>query len=154
MPAKKKKSKAAAGTARGFATVSTASKARVNEVEQEQTAKEEIAQTPIAKDASSIVHLSGDAQLSKEQNLASLSPEELETKLEDNELQVFLDKYGEPVRKEAGRHATRLKTDRRLLRAQAADLNVRPWLSQELIVQILDQVEADERRVSQHTKPR
>ncbi|KAI0407761.1 helicase associated domain-containing protein [Xylaria palmicola] len=150
---KKKKTKAAANPARGFATTSVASKPRVETTAPTQTPPN----GPAASDptAAGLPKPNGsstpstiaqpDQDTSRAQQETSLSPEEFERQLEESELQLLVEKHAQKVKRDAARQKTRLETDRRLLRGQAEPLNTRKWLPQELMDQILDLIQAETR---------
>ncbi|RFU79537.1 dead-like helicase [Trichoderma arundinaceum] len=151
MAGAKKKKKPLANPARGFATTSVASKPRLEVVE------------PVGSQSSSGVNTPKTAPLtgseatplsskSAEQNVervsakeVALSPEEFERQLEESELQLFVEKYSQKVRRDAQRQCSRLETDRRLLRSQAENINTQKWLPRELMDHILDLIKAESR---------
>lgn len=134
MAPNKKKKKPASNPARGFATTSTASKAKVNEVEVDRVdaSTEEPARINEKTQGPANV-LSNDIDKNVEKALHELSPEELEKQLEESTLQVFVETHGTKTKKEVSRHLSRLQTERRLLRAQAEPLVTRQWLPQEIM---------------------
>lgn len=146
MAGKKKAKKPAANPARGFATTSIASKPRVDPVEgvDELTAgkADEARSTPLSKDvpppASNDDDKPGDPA-------EDLSPEEFEKRLEEADLQLFVERHAQKCKRDAQRQKTRLETDRRLLRAQAESIYTKKWLPQELMDQILDLIQAEGR---------
>jgi len=152
--AKKKKSKPSANPARGFATTSVASKPRVdaNASTSTQESLPDSGTKPVsaagpgasnAAGASAIAHSNtGDTQTQPE---ASLSAAEFEKQLEESELQLLVEKHAQKVKRDASRQKTRLETERRLLRGQAEALNMRKWLPQELMDQIIDLIQAESR---------
>lgn len=140
MAPSKKKRKPASNPARGFATTSTVSKAKVNDVVEndEETETEELEQGA----ANVLIHQVGD---NVEKALHELSPEELEKQLEESTLQVFAETYGNKIKKEASRQTTKLQTERRLLRTQAEPLDTRQWLPPEttqLVLNLLEPLDA------------
>ncbi|KAL8651060.1 MAG: hypothetical protein Q9226_004873, partial [Calogaya cf. arnoldii] len=133
MAPKRKSKKATSNPARGFATTSTASKKVPTGESLESTAPEEPQVQPIAELPS------GDAPVDKE--LQDLSPEELEKQLEESDLQLFVEKHLDKIRRDVTRQVTRLQTEKRLLRPQGEYLSTRSWLPpeiMELIAQTLD----------------
>lgn len=72
-----------------------------------------------------------------------LSAEQFEKQLEDNELQILVDKHAQKSKRDALRQKTRLETDRRVLRAQAEVLGTRKWLPPELMEEILELIKAE-----------
>ena len=151
MVAKKGKKKVASNPARGFATTSIASKPKPErkdaDTSNEPSEKHSSVSTPAAAEKSpqSGQQVQGQEQQASNNNKTStdrelheLSPEELEARLEWSELQSFVEQQGPKVRKESARQVSRLKTDRRVLRGQAELLNIREWLPEELMQQIVD----------------
>jgi ATP-dependent RNA helicase DHX29 len=140
-PAKKKK-KAAANPARGFATTSTVSKARIEQEQPEQPQIEEIgAMTgPVPNTSVSTTAKVGVEQV---RELSELTPEELETQLEESELQILVETHGDKSRRDSSRQISRLQTERRLLRSQALPLITSHWLPSEVVQIILDQIQSD-----------
>ncbi|KAG9763961.1 ATP-dependent RNA helicase A, partial [Aureobasidium melanogenum] len=151
MVAKKGKKKVASNPARGFATTSIASKPKPDkkdaDTSNEPSEKQSSLSTPAAAETSpqsgqqgqdQAQHASNNNKSSADRELHELSPEELEARLELSELQSFIEHQGPKVRKESARQVTRLKTDRRVLRGQADLLNIREWLPEELMQQIID----------------
>ncbi|KAI2609223.1 P-loop containing nucleoside triphosphate hydrolase protein [Hypoxylon sp. NC1633] len=150
--AKKKKTKAAANPARGFATTSIASKPRA-EIANEPlpTAADEgkldAPPTSSSHDPNAPPSNSNpDSYIPENKHRKEvLSPEEFERQLEESDLQLLVEKYAQKVKRDAQRQKSRLETDRRLLRVQAESLNTRKWLPQELMDQILDLIQAENR---------
>ncbi|KAL8852735.1 MAG: hypothetical protein Q9221_002365 [Calogaya cf. arnoldii] len=134
MAPKRKSKKATSNPARGFATTSTASKTKVPTEELlERTAPEEPQVQPVAEPPS------GDAPVEKEPH--ELSPEELEKQLEESDLQLFVEKHMDKIRRDVTRQVTKLQTEKRLLRPQGEYLSTRSWFPpeiMELIAQTLD----------------
>lgn len=160
MPPKKKKTKAAANPARGFATTSVASKpvTRLETAEENPTAangKAAATSVPAAPDAKGSGAKPLDPSTAATDDQArgpaatsqkpDLTPEEFEKQLQESELQLLVEKHGQKVKRDAQRQKTRLETDRRLLRSQADTINTRKWLPQELMDHILDLIQAEHR---------
>ena len=156
--AKKKKTKAPANPARGFATTSIASRPRVENPDS--TSSAGAPELPSSKTqggkpgAPSSSAASGKKAASGAQsNDASkasppkkeLSPEEFEKQLEESELQLLVEKHAQKVRRDAQRQKSRLETDKRLHRSSAESVNTRKWLPQELMDEILDLIQAEGR---------
>ncbi|KAI1811389.1 helicase associated domain-containing protein [Poronia punctata] len=149
--AKKKKSKPVANPARGFATISVASKPRADAIAPAQKPLPDGVTPPVlialdsggssASDVLPGAHSNAGAPRPE----ASLSPEEFEKHLEESELQLLVEKHSEKVKRDAARQKTRLDTERRLLRGQAEALNTRKWLPQELLNEVLDLIQAESR---------
>lgn len=143
----KKKKKPAANAARGFATTSVASKNKAENIAAS-TDDDHADATPPETDGTS--HPQGKATVTKEgqandpsksngeRDLHELSPEELEQRLEQSELQSFAEQLGPKVRKESSRQISRLQTDRRLLRSPAEFLTLKQWIPTEVFQQILN----------------
>ncbi|KAL8727270.1 MAG: hypothetical protein Q9166_006151 [cf. Caloplaca sp. 2 TL-2023] len=136
MAPKRKNKKAVSNPARGFATISTASKAQLpSDQTSEKTSPsgdnevQVIEQTPF------------EGIVPAEKELHELSPSELEARLEESDLQLFVEKYIEKIKKDVFRQVAKLQTDKRLLRAQAESLSTRSWLSPEITDSILQTLE-------------
>ncbi|TDZ33876.1 putative helicase [Colletotrichum trifolii] len=149
-PSKKKK-KPAVNPARGFATTSVASsKARAEPAE----ASENTAGGRSACTATQLTpqgapsSVAQPALVGDDTNKNVLSAEEYEKQLEEDELQLLVEKYAQKIRRDAQRQRARLETDRRLLRAQADAVNTKRWLPQELMDQVLDLIQAESRFAS------
>ena len=138
MAPNKKKKKPMANAARGFATTSVTSKSKIQELEIEETAKatkpaiENEFPVPISKSVPTAPSQNADT------DFTNLTPEELEAKLEESELQLLVEKYADKTKKDALRQTARLQTERRLLRSQAERLSLVNWLPDELIDLILN----------------
>ncbi|EHK25034.1 uncharacterized protein TRIVIDRAFT_178589 [Trichoderma virens Gv29-8] len=151
MAGAKKKKKPAANPARGFATTSVASKPRLEIVEPAGSPSSSGVNTPktappagseATPPPSKQTEQSGEQTTTKE---VVLSPEEFERQLEESELQLFVEKYSQKVKRDAQRQCSRLETDRRLLRSQAENINTQKWLPRELMDHILDLIKAESR---------
>lgn len=144
MAGKKKTKKPAANPARGFATQSIASKARVEPVD-EPTPPSKKAAEPTKSNGplqpNDVDNSANDAQIKKK----DLTPEEFEAQLEEAELQLLVEKHAQKTRRDAQRQKQRLDTDRRLLRSQAEPINAKKWLPTELMDHILDLIQAEGR---------
>lgn len=127
-PASKKKKKPVANPARGFATTSIASKPKSEKAENLEpvtTATEETGPTPLP-----ITLVTPTIKVSEsERELHELSPDELEKRLEESELQFLVEKHEAKSQRDALRHVAKLQTDCRLLRAQAQGISTRQLLS-------------------------
>lgn len=149
---KKKKTKPAANPARGYATTSTISKARVEPTESDSAAskqnpeasKSTVPDTQTPDDA-------GKTPNAAEQRKKDLTPEELEAQLEADELQLWVDKHAQKTKRDAQRQKQRLETDRRVLRGSAESLNAKKWLPTELMDQILHLIQAESRYAASST---
>lgn len=141
MAPKRKTKKATSNPARGFATTSTASKTKLpTEESLGSTAPDEPQAQPTAKDTPS-----GDAPVEKE--LHELSPEELEKQLEESDLQLFVEKYLDKIKRDVSRQVSRLQTEKRLLRPQAESLSTRSWLPPEIMELIAQSLDAEQQSV-------
>lgn len=144
----KKKKKPTANSARGYATVSAASKNVLKDEKEAASTDDSGVDTPVitsATDNSQDVRTKDTASVSV---LSNLSPEELEAHLETSELQAFVERYGPKVKKESSRHAQRLRTERRVMRGQAEFLSVKHWLPEELMEELINLVHLDVERES------
>ena len=127
MAPNKKKKKPASNPARGFATTSTASKTKeqdVDEVEQEDGWGASGQSAKLVSEEGSVL-TNGGPTIKPEKALQDLSPEELELQLENSSLQILVDTYRKKTEKDAFRQASRLQTERRVLRSQAEHLSTR-----------------------------
>lgn len=148
MAGKKKTKKPAANPARGFATTSIASKARVDPTEasgDSTPASKANEAAPPTNDAPPTAPNNASTEAGEKAQEKQLTPEEFERQLEESELQLLVDKYAQKVRKDAQRQKTRLETDRRLLRGSAEPIGAKKWLPQELMDHILDLIRAEGR---------
>lgn len=144
MAPKRKNKKPAGNPARGFATTSTASKAQASrEIAAEQNASESL---PEQQDAPENL---GGRVISVEKELHQLSPEELEKQLDVSDLNLFLEKHGEKVKRDVTRQVNKLQTEKRLYRAQAELLPTRSWLPQDMMQLIIEAIESEQSSESQ-----
>lgn len=128
MAPNKKKKKPAGNPARGFATTSIASKPKQEKpVATEEPGLPEKEDGPVAEPAQQPSSTPAPAPKQVEQ-----TPEELEAQLERDELQLLVEKHAPKVRRESRRQATKLQTDRRVLRAAAESLTTHDWLSSDI----------------------
>ncbi|KAI9668434.1 MAG: hypothetical protein M1831_001188 [Alyxoria varia] len=140
---KNKKKKPAANPARGFATTSIASKPKQksepesgNESSVKDSQNVSSTATP-AKAASEPSKHVEDGQR-KEKELHELSPEELEQRLEETELQNLVEKISTKTKRDSSRCVNKLQTDCRLLRANAhQSVQTKNYLPPEVTQQIL-----------------
>ena len=146
MAPNKKKKKPMSNPARGFATTSTASKPKVD------VATELESGVLLENSENHAASINADAGIStkkpsnegREKALHELTPEELESQLENSGLQLLVEKHGEKTKKETSRQASRLQTEKRLLRSQADHLSIRQWLPPEIMHVITDMLQAKE----------
>lgn len=146
MAPNKKKKKPASNPARGFATVSIPSKPKTNN---EVLHPEEITISALPDSQDRTFH-EGPTTADGAPGLRDLSPEQLEKYLVDAELQSLVDKCGARSKRESLRQATKLETERRLLRPQAIYLHLSQWLPFEIMEQILEFAK-EERKIAELT---
>ncbi|CEJ92219.1 hypothetical protein VHEMI07880 [[Torrubiella] hemipterigena] len=143
MAGTKKKKKAVANPARGFATTSIASKPRP---ETSEASNDPSSTDQAKKPAEAAAERSDEAQIAKPDNgPPPLSAEEFEKQLEESELQLLVEKFALKTKRDAQRQKNRLETDRRLLRGQADPINVTKWLPPDILDHILDLIKAESR---------
>ncbi|KAL4962628.1 putative ATP dependent RNA helicase [Aspergillus stella-maris] len=145
-PNSKKKKKPAANPARGFATVSVPKAKPAESSEPASTVdsksvSESDRQTPA--EPTQPAPSSNDAP-----SLQQLTPEQLEQHLEDAELQILVEKHAAKCKSDAIRQATKLDTERRVLRQQAIPVNLLEWLPSDVVSSILGLAEAEEQGLS------
>ena len=131
MVSKKKNKKAPANPARGFATTSVVSKSKVEN--DSQVAQQTQSEEALPESSREAIAVKPAGSQCNAKDLSELSPEELEAQLEESELQLFVEKYRAKAKKHASRNATRLLTERRLLRNQADSLPISRWLPDEVM---------------------
>ena len=136
MAPNKRKKKAAPNPGRGFATTSIPSKSKP----QEDIATTEKAEPEAPQPADDASHETGNRS---ERELHQLTPDEFEHQLEESELQLLIEKYGAKSRKSASHQATKLITEKRILRPQAEELIVQSWLPEELMFLLHSYVNAE-----------
>lgn len=145
MPSKKKK-KPVANPARGFATVSVASKPKAEDVTDSADASDAGSTLTVpTSTASEDVKLAHDAtQDSTKAELAKqITAEELEEQLERDDLQLLMEKVSRKVQRDASRQVVKVETDRRVLRTQAQPLYTRDCLPDELMLEVIELVKED-----------
>lgn len=137
MAPNKKKKKAASNPGRGFATTSIPSKSKPPEQKHEVAVTADLAASaPTATDNNDF-----EKPQKPDRELHELEPDELERQLEESDLQLLAEKYGDKTRKDASHQASKLSTEKRLLRSQAETLIVRSWLPEDLLNLVLSYVE-------------
>ncbi|KAL8765432.1 MAG: hypothetical protein Q9209_007500 [Squamulea sp. 1 TL-2023] len=139
MAPKRKNKKAASNPARGFATTSTASKTKAPSEERLENSLQPHELPPEAN-AQDVPRDDVAAQ----EDVHELSPEELEKQLEESDLQLFIDKHLDKIKKDVSRQVMRLKTEKRLLRPQADSLSTRSWLPPEIMELIKQTLELEQ----------
>jgi ATP-dependent RNA helicase DHX29 len=136
--APKKRRKAASNPARGFATVSLPSKAKVDDA----LSESERAPASVGGVAQSDSESRGTADVSQSllepSSFQDMTADQLEVHLEDAELEIIVEKSSERAKSEAARQVARLETERRTLRAQAIPLETDDWLTESLVEEILN----------------
>ncbi len=155
---KKKGKKQPVNPARGFATTSIASKSQLPTEASDSPEHQSEAPSTIVAGQPRRETRAQDEQSSKEflPHTHQISPQELEEQLENDELQLLLERHSPRVSKESSRHVTKFQTDCRLLRAQSSILYSRDWLPTQLLDEILDYAtqETDHRTVTNEVGPR
>lgn len=154
MAPNRKKKKPVANPARGFSTTSTPSKTKEQSPnEPEHQDHDEVSGEDVepAFDTGNVPNESLSA-VGLEKPLEHLSPQELESELENSSLQIIVDRYREKTNRDASRHVSRLQTEKRLIRAQAVSLYTQHWLPTEIIQLIIDLYDAqnDSRKGYKH----
>lgn len=89
-------------------------------------------------------HQAGAGAPEATSSLQNYSPEELERHLEEAELQILVDKFAAKCKSDAARQATKLETERRVLRQQSVPLSVLEWLPTGVQDKILELANAEE----------
>ena len=148
MAPNRKKKKPASNPARGFATTSTASKPKIldtNKIEIKDGL--ELSEQAVDAEGEGGVRLQQAAATEPEKDLQDLTPEELESQLEDSSLQIIVESHSEQVKKDVSRQLSRLQTERRLLRSQAEHLNTRRWLPPEILVVVAEMIESQKSHI-------
>jgi ATP-dependent RNA helicase DHX29 len=146
-PNSKKKKKPAANPARGFATVSVPSKVKPTETsEPASTVDSKSVSESDRPTPSEPTHTAPSSD--KTPSLQNYTPEELERHLEDAELQILVEKYAAKCKSDAVRQASKLETERRVLRQQAVSVNHVEWLPSDVVSSILALAEAEEQGLS------
>lgn len=146
MAPNKKKKKAASNPARGFATTSTASKPKHDGAKELKSGvqldvENNDAHSTISKDC---VRIDSSANREHEKPLDELTPEELESQLEESGLQILVENHGENIKKSVSRQLSRFQSEKRLLLSQAEQLSIRQWLPPEIMQIITDLLQAQE----------
>jgi ATP-dependent RNA helicase DHX29 len=133
-----KKKKKAASNARGFATTSTPSKPKLDQLTDAQVESSPRHDTPTSEPIS-------EASERQSHPIAkvSLTPEEYEAQLERDALQLLVEKHASKVRREARRQVGRIRTDRRVLRGQAQALMVHEWVPDAVLEEIMSLAQAE-----------
>lgn len=150
MAPNKKKKKPASNPARGFATTSTASKPKNDEAKElEGGVSLDVINAPVLSTAAEDnTRTETSSNREPEKALDELTPDELESQLEESSLQILVENHGEKTKKDVHRQVSRLWTERRLLRSQAEHLAVRRWLPPEMMQLITDLLQAQEEAIT------
>lgn len=139
MAAGKKKKKPAVNLARGFAITSTPSKPKSQNTIDDQSAPDPTGNKD-EKNSPVVAPVDVTSNKQSEKLVPELNPDQLEKQLEDSDLLLLVEKYGESVKKSVFRQVSKLRTERRLLRAQADHLRTRSWLPFDLIELVIDRL--------------
>lgn len=144
---KKKKSKPAANPARGYATTSIVSRARVEPTDDTSAVSSKKGPDAAKSNApaTEAVHAEPEKGSTNANPKKDLTPEEFEAQLQESELQLLVEKHALKTRRDAQRQKQRLETDRRLLRGSSETINTKKWLPTELLDHILDLIYAEGR---------
>lgn len=145
----KKKKKPLSNPARGVATTSIASKPKTEVIENDVQLSQNNSEKPTDASQANSLPDSGSQTGVNIPTESSLTAEEFEKQLENSELQVLVEKYGQKSKRDAARQKSRLETDRRVLRGQADFLGTRKWLPAELMEEILELIKTEARSLSQ-----
>ncbi|KAH9864527.1 hypothetical protein J1614_010462 [Plenodomus biglobosus] len=141
-----KKKKPAGNPARGFATTSIPSKPKLEKLAADTASIEAATAQTVPQDGAppAVAPANESASPVAASQLELIqTPEELEAQLERDELQLLVEKHAPKVRREANRHATRLQTDRRVLRGQSHAMTVHDWLSRDTLDRIVALAQAE-----------
>ena len=146
MAPNKKKKKPASNPARGFATMSIASKPKHDEVKELQggVQLDALDMHSLAAAAEDSIRNEDSFSRDPEKALCELTPEELESQLEESGLQILVEDHGEKTKKTVSRFVSRLQTEKRLLRSQAEQLGIRQWLPPEIMQIVTGLMQAQE----------
>lgn len=136
--APKKKRKPAANPARGFATTSLPSKAKVLEAKEHVADESEASETgpdrnPAVASYAGIAASKNGEHSGQAGDISKMSAEELEAHLENSELEAMVDKHAARCLADARRQVARLENERRQLRLQAYKLSTYSWLPDDTI---------------------
>lgn len=146
MAPNKKKKKPASNPARGFATTSTASKPKLDEAKELEGSVPLMVSDPhiLLTPAEDNTRTEDSSSREPEKALDELTPEELESQLEESSLQILVESHGEKTKKHVSRQVSRIQIEKRLLRSQAEHLSIRQWLPPEIMQVITDLLQAQE----------
>lgn len=146
MAPNKKKKKLASNPARGFATTSTASKPKHDGAKELESGVQLDVENSDAHSTNleDCVRIDSSSNREHEKPLDELTPEELESQLEESGLQIIVENHGEKIKKSVSRQVFRFQSEKRLLRSQAEQLSIRQWLPLEIMQTITDLLQAQE----------
>jgi ATP-dependent RNA helicase DHX29 len=136
-----KKKKPAANPARGFATTSIPSKSKPEKVD-DPVASVDV-ETATKTEPNSVLENAAASVLPAASTEVHQTPEELEAQLERDELQLLVEKHKAKVQRDAARLDSKVRTDCRVLRAQAQNLPLAPFLPDDLKFQLIDLVQRE-----------
>lgn len=138
-----KKKKATTNPARGFATISIASKTKSQAPEESNTPKDAIS---VKTSSSTANDETVPSELTpKPREEVNQPTPEFEERLERDELQLLVEKYGTKVRRDSSRQISKCETDLRLLRGQALRIPD-DALPEELVLQIIEEARKEKPR--------
>jgi ATP-dependent RNA helicase DHX29 len=158
MAPNKKKKKAAANPARGFATTSLPSRSKAADVDEtnengsdiKPLTTEDVSTKDNAKHSDvNLAEGSKGAVTGGPKEINEMSPEELEDHLENAELEDLVEQHAARCISEANRQASRLETEQRQLRSLSYRLSTYSWLPNEIVAELYDMDGTD----SRHTPP-
>jgi ATP-dependent RNA helicase DHX29 len=138
-----KKKKPAANPARGFATTSVPSKSKPEKIDDPSPIIEADSSTKALPTSSASLDGAASAVLPVASTEAHQTPEELEAQLERDELQLLVEKHKAKVQRDATRLDSKVRTERRVLRGQAQNLPLAPFLPDDLKHQMIDLVQRE-----------
>ena len=146
MAPNKKKKKTLSNPARGFATTSTASKPKHDLARELESGVllDGLHNHELPMTTHNSIRTEECPNEKRDKALHELTPEELESQLEDSSLQILVEKHGEKVKREASRQVSKMQTEKRLLRSQADRLSIRRWLPPEIMQIIIGLLQAQE----------
>lgn len=147
----KKGKKPKANPARGYATTSIVSKARVEPTDTAPTPTKKGAEVTTQSNAQPTQTPDDTAKTRATVDKKELTPEEFEAQLEESELQMLVDKHAQKTKRDAQRQKQRLETERRVQRGQTESINAKKWLPAELMDQILHLIQAEGRFAASST---
>lgn len=148
-PASKKKKKPAVNPARGFATQSVASKSKSDTLDVDSSdATKDVTENPTGGTASpskkeDVTTTTNPSKGQPEKELHELSPAELEKRLEETDLQNFVEKHSAKTQRDSARCVTKHQTECRLLRGQAQPLHTRYLLPDIHVMRLLQLASAE-----------